>query len=237
MPIRQDFIISFDEQEYIRLHDEGFQRLLKQPSRQAAFQDMVAEIKAAIRPAAVWDRFPIQAIQHEKVLLANGTKLGGGPVVTVIGGAEELIVAVCTIGAEADKRIQSYQQRKELFRALLLDELASWAIDMVRQELCRWLEAGLKGQGLRVSAPLSPGESIWSVTDQRIIFKLLDTSPIQVSLSESMIMYPLKSLSLILGTGHRPMGVEGATNCDFCSIKERCAYRRLRPDPHPSLVS
>lgn len=228
MPIKQDFVISFDEREYIKLHGDSFERLLRSPARQAAFEDMLQEIKEIIQPAAVWERFPIKELKHERVVLVNGVKLGGGPVVAVVGGAEELVVAVCTIGPEADRRIAWQQQAKDLFRALLLDELASWAIDMVRQELCRWLEDDLQRQGLRASAPLSPGESVWSVKDQRIIFNLLDTGPIGVSLSDSMIMYPLKSLSLILGTGRQPMGVEGASNCDFCSIKERCHYRQLR---------
>ncbi len=228
MPIKQDFVISFDEREYLSLHAESFERLLRLPARQAAFEEMLQEIKEIIQPAAVWQRFPIKELKHERVVLANGLKLGGGPVVTVVGGAEELVVAVCTIGPEADRRIARQQQAKDLFRALLLDELASWAIDMVRQELCRWLEEDLQRQGLRASAPLSPGESVWSVKDQRIIFDLLDTGPIGVSLSDSMIMYPLKSLSLILGTGRQPMGVEGASNCDFCSLKDRCNYRHLR---------
>jgi len=107
---------------------------------------------------------------------------------------------------------------------------------MVRQELCRWLEADLKGQGLRVSAPLSPGESIWSVADQRIIFKLLDTSPIQVSLSESMIMYPLKSLSLFWVRVTSQWASKEPLTATFAP-SGRCAYRRLRPEPHPSLVS
>ncbi len=62
-----------------------------------------------------------------------------------------------------------------------------------------------------------------------MIFSLLDASQIKVSLSPSMVMSPVKSLSLILGIGSQPVGVEGASNCDFCTIKDRCAYQRLRP--------
>ena len=70
--------------------------------------------------------------------------------------------------------------------------------------------------------------SAWSVEEQAVMFSLLDTSEIGVSLSDSMIMSPIKSLSLIMGTGPDPMGVEGASNCDFCSIKEWCNYRHKR---------
>jgi hypothetical protein len=236
MDIKRDFSLAFDEQEYIRLHGERFEQLLKQPRWQAAFQKMLGEIKAVVQPVAVWDRFRIKKIQHDKVVLLDGTKIGGGPVVSVVGGAEDLIAVVCTIGTEADKRIAYYQQNKEMFKALLLDELASWAVDLVRQEVCLWLEKDLQRQGLRSSAPLSPGESTWPVADQQVIFSLLDTAQVGVSLSASMIMYPLKSLSLIMGTGPNPLGVEGATNCDFCSLKDRCNYRRLRVQKQAATV-
>ena len=34
-----------------------------------------------------------------------------------------------------------------------------------------------------------------------------------------MVMSPIKSLSLIVGIGPGPLGVEGASNCDFCTIR------------------
>ncbi len=228
MEIKRDFTLTFNEEEYVRMHGERFAALLRQPSRQAAFAEALAEVKRVSEPVVAWDRFPIQKMQHEKIVLANGVKIGGGPVVPVTGGAEELVVAVCTIGREADERIRFYQQNKEMFKGLLLDELASWAVDMVRQEFCRWVEEEAKRDGRRTSTPLSPGESAWSVEDQRVIFSLLAADLIGVTLTDTMIMYPLKSLSLILGTGRQPMGVEGASNCDFCSMKERCNYRHLR---------
>lgn len=228
--VRQDFEIHFDEDEYIRFHGENFARLLASPGRKAAFQQALVEIAASMQPAAVWDCLPVKEFLHEKVVLANGVRLGGGPVVEVVSGAEELIVAVCTLGPETDRRIAEYQKNREIFKALVLDELASWALDMTRQQLCRELEASLAQEGKRASAPLSPGESTWSIKEQRILFELVDAGAIGVSLSPTMVMRPLKSLSMILGAGRYPMGVEGATNCDFCTMKERCANRRRRPE-------
>ena len=111
---------------------------------------------------------------------------------------------------------------------MFLDDLGSWAVDQVRQQVCRTIEADATARGWRASASLSPGESEWSVAEQSVIFRLLDTRPIGVVLSESMVMSPIKSLSLIVGIGPGPLGVEGASNCDFCTIRERCAHRRLR---------
>jgi hypothetical protein len=228
MNIKRDWIIDLDEDQLMRVQGAGFARLLEQPNRRDAWQAALAEARVLVQPAAVWDSFPIQSINHEHVLLANGVKIGGGPVTRVVGGASDLIVAVCTIGPGIESRASELQRSKEMFYAMMLSDLGSWAVDDVRQQVCHWLEEEAARRGLRVSVSLSPGESEWSVRDQPAIFSLLDTRPVGVSLGPSMVMSPIKSLSLIMGVGAQPMGVEGGSNCDFCTIRERCTYRHAR---------
>lgn len=228
MEIKQDWPIRFNEAGYIALQGGSFEKLLQHPERLDTFRKAILDVEQQAEPAACWDFFPVEQILHDKLILAGGVRLGGGPVVSVVGGATELMVAVCTAGPAVDRLIKVAQAQRQLFRMMILHDLGAWAVDMVRQELCHQLEQNLQQQGQRTSTPLSPGESAWSVKDQAIIFSLLDTERIGVSLSPSMIMSPLKSLSLIMGTGPNPMGVEGASNCDFCTIKERCNYRHKR---------
>lgn len=236
MYIKNNWTITFDEEQFITFHGDSFARLLQNSTRRDTLRQAAAEMAEAVQPAACWDTFPIQKIMHEKLVLANGMRIGGGPVVPVIGGAEALMVAICTVGSAADRVIAAAQKQKELFKTMILNDLAAWAVDMVRQQLCLQFEAETRQQGLRVSAPLSPGESVWPIKEQAILFSLLDAGQIGVSLSPSMVMTPLKSLSMIMGFGAQPMGVEGASNCDFCSIKDRCNYRRLRPTTQPAVV-
>jgi len=93
MPTKQDFVISFDEQEYIRLHDDGFQRCSSSRAGRLPSGTWWPKSKRLSGPPPFGTGSQLRQFQHEKVLLANGVKLGGGPVVTVIGGAEELIIA------------------------------------------------------------------------------------------------------------------------------------------------
>jgi hypothetical protein len=232
MKIIRDFTLTFDPQSYIDLHGEQFARLMARPGRQAQLEMAIADISEIAAPVACFEVFPIKKFLHDRLQLANGVLIGGGPVVTVVGGAEALVVAVCTVGAAVDQKIRQLQAGKQLFQTMLLDELASGAVDQVRQQLHQKLEIRQAAQGWRLSTLLSPGESTWSMRDQRIIFKLVDASAIGVTLSNSGVMQPLKSLSMIMGTGRCAMGVEGLTNCDFCSLKDRCSYSRAQPDSH-----
>lgn len=226
MHITHDFTLTFVLDEFISFHGAQYARLLARPAVRAEIESAVAEVGDIVRPAACYDLFPIEGFVHDRVRLAGGATLGGGPVVEVVCGAEALALAVVTVGPAVDERIKQLNAERQRFQALVLDELASWAVDQVRQQLYAQMSQTFQTRGWRTSTFLSPGESAWSVREQRILFKLLDASRIGVSLNDSFVMTPLKSLSLMCGAGSQPLGVEGLTNCDFCSIKDRCTYAR-----------
>jgi hypothetical protein len=233
--IQRDWHIEFDEEQYIAQAGSNLARLLARPNIRADWEAALADAYALIEPAAVWDTFPIREFRHERLTLANGTRIGGGPVASVVAGATDLVVGLCTVGGAISQRISEQLRSDQRLRALFLDDLGSWAVDQVRQQLCRRIEDDAASCELRASASLSPGESEWSVAEQAVIFSLLATREIGVSLNESMVMFPVKSLSLIVGIGPGPLGVEGASNCDFCTIRERCGYRRLRLAPQAAM--
>jgi hypothetical protein len=230
LQIKRDWAITLDEERITREMGQSFARVLNTPKLLTVFQEELVEAQQLVEPAACWDAVPVREIRHEKVVLANGAKIGGGPVAAVFGGADDLVVAVCTVGARISERTDFYTRGKDLFRGMVLSDLASYAVDLVRQEVCELVEDEARGNGLHVSTPLSPGESEWSVREQETLFSLIDASRIGVTLTPSMVMRPLKSLSLAMGVGARPMGSEGGTNCDFCTIRDRCAHRRERAE-------
>ena len=228
MRIQRDWHIALDEEQYLAQAGGNLARLMARPSVCADWEAALADARELIEPAAVWDAFPIQEFRHERLVLADGIKIGGGPVATVVAGATELVVGVCTIGGAISQRISEQMRGDERLRAMFLDDLGSWAVDQVRQQVCRRIEDDAAGRAWHASASLSPGESEWSVAEQAVIFSLVDAREIGVTLNESMVMSPVKSLSLIVGTGPNALGVEGASNCDFCTIRERCSYRDRR---------
>jgi hypothetical protein len=229
MHIRRGFSITFDEQAYLDFHGERFARLLRHPDRRAAFNEAMAEIHELIAPAACWDRFPVQAIEGSRVGLANGQTLNGDGVLgKFVERATEIGILICTIGPQVDEQIMAHQRGDQMFKGMLLHELAAWAVDMVCQEALKEITDEVKAQGLHSGAPISPGQSGWMVQDQSVLFALVDAAQIDVSLSRTCVMYPVKSLSMVIGIGPEPVGpaVDGKVPCDFCSLSDRCQYSR-----------
>ena len=228
MNVETGWKLDLDGEWFLRAQGETLARLVQRPARRVLWEATLDEARRLIQPAAVWDVFPIREVRHTKLVLANGAEIGGGPLTAVMGGASELIVAVCTIGGAISDRVAEYQRDRQLWQGLLLSDLGSWAVDLVRQRLCRQFEEDAASRGWHVSPALSPGESVWPIEEQAVIFSLLDAGQIGISLNLHMVMSPLKSLSLVVGRGSQPMGAAGASHCDYCSMAGRCAYRDRR---------
>lgn len=228
MTVERGLKVEFDEARLAGIEGSSMARVLARPGGRGDWEGALADARALVEPAAAWDFFPVDEIRHQSIVLSGGARLSGGPVADVVAGASELAVAVCTIGQAVNARIREHQQARKLLRGLLLDELGSWAVDIVRQQVCRRLQVEAESAGLRVSTSLSPGESEWPLEEQAVLFSLLDAGSIGVSLGPTMLMTPIKSLSFILGRGTQLTGREGGSHCDFCVIRERCTYRCLR---------
>ena len=228
MNMKTDWVLDFDEERIKTLQGESLERVLARPKGREDWAEALADARALVRPVAVWDFKPVAEMFHKEIVLEGGARIGSGPVAKVFAGASELFLGICSIGPGLGERARELRQGRNMLRALLLNDLGTWAVDLVRQQLCKLMEDEAAAAGLHVSTCLSPGESSWSLEDQRVIFSLLDASGIGVTLSPSLVMHPLKSLSIAMGRGSGPMGHEGGAHCDFCSMKNRCAYRDRR---------
>ena len=84
------------------------------------------------------------------------------------------------------------------------------------------LEAVMKEAGFSITNRYSPGSCGWPVSDQQLLFSLFPDKYCGISLSDSSLMDPLKSVSGIIGIGRNVK--KTAYTCDICDI-ENCMYR------------
>jgi hypothetical protein len=208
---------------------QGAERVLKSQRNQAIIEAAKRELAELARPAAAWAMFPVKGISHDKLVLENGVKIGGGPVTKVVCGAAELVAGVCTIGPGMEQRAKECLAGGESFHGIVLDLLASWAAGAVREQLVLQLQLDhYKARGWHASIHLGPGESAFPITEQRVIFDLLkdEVAHIGVRLEPSMLMVPIKSVSFIIGAGPNPLGQESGSQCEYCDKKDTCTHRK-----------
>jgi hypothetical protein len=95
------------------------------------------------------------------------------------------------------------------------------AMDLIQEEM----EAQFLSTGLKITQRYSPGYCNWALISQKEIFSLLPENKCGISLTESSLMLPIKSVSGIIGVGSRVSKKD--YGCEICN-NQSCIYRELR---------
>jgi len=239
MPVLRDWDLALDADKV--LWGQGADPAViraRRPKLAEVAERAIEEGRPLLAPAVAFERFPVQELRHGRLLLGDPCRSADGPAAPVapharvlagpliaeqLSGAEEVVVAVCSVGDELAK-YASEQFQGDFTRGLALDGLASAAAEALAEAMCRHIEEMVAAEGLQTSTPLNPGMIGWPLLEgQQQIFALVDTQEIGVSLGESGLMSPLKSVSFALGVG-RDMNRAGRS-CDYCTMRELCRYR------------
>lgn len=149
------------------------------------------------------------------------------PVGLIFPQASSLSLFAVTVGEAVSRRIQSLFDDDDFALAVMLDTVASAAVEKVAD----WFEAffhKMLGDNQKecVTLRYSPGYCGWHISGQRCLFAHLQPEKIGISLRTSFLMEPLKSISGVLLAG--PAEIHQVTNtyscCEAC-VDPTCQER------------
>jgi hypothetical protein len=149
----------------------------------------------------------------------------GDIIYSQLGQAERTAVFVCTIGPGMERAARQLFLDGEAVAGHFTDAAASIAVETAASVLHDHIAAVALRQGFRVTNRFSPGYCGWPVSDQRKLFSLFPAGFCGVTLTESSLMLPIKSVSGIIGIGKRV--TREPYSCGRCG-KNRCTYRTYR---------
>jgi len=185
--------------------------------------------QALLKPLVLYEKYEVKGFTHERLELTQHSSdhekhhLSGQLIAQHLARAQEILVMLCTIGSELDNSVSSLFNVNPMV-ALALDGVGSAAVEMLTIQASNHFENLVKNDGLNTTMPLNPGMVGWSVElGQSEIFSLLDCEEVNVSLTDSWMMVPNKSLSLVMGIG-KDVSAYG-TSCEYCTLKGICNYQ------------
>ncbi len=139
--------------------------------------------------------------------------------------ASEAALFVCTIGPALSTRAAELTREGDPALGYIVDTAASEFAEKTAAVLHDHIAALEAGRGRGVTNRYSPGYCNWPVAEQHLLFSLLPPGFCGVTLTESALMLPVKSVSGIIGIG---VGVElHDYRCDRCGVTD-CIYRNIR---------
>jgi len=198
----------------------------------AAALDLLGEVAA---PAGILRE--ISKPDFELVYQGEGRNEPHTPVGKIYGSAESLALFAITLGERVSQGIGRCFQSNDLALGSMLDAAASVAADKLAERTAeRFLELlwreGRAGPATRVLG-YSPGYCGWHVSGQKKLFEYLHPEQIGITLRDSFLMQPLKSVSGVLIAGPKEIhSFEMAYSfCDECETRGcRARIRALRAE-------
>ena len=114
-------------------------------------------------------------------------------------GCERAVVFAATVGLELDRMIAK-AARLSPAKALLLQAIGAERIEALCDRFCQELSEELAPMGQTLRPRFSPGYGDLPLTFQEEIFRVLDCPrKIGLSLNESLLMSPTKSVTALVG--------------------------------------
>ena len=135
--------------------------------------------------------------RFEEIYRGEGDNDADTPLEHVVQEADSLALFAVTLGEEISERIAAHFEAGELADGYILDQVASFAADELAAIAGRRFQGDNPRDGLAV-LPYSPGYCGWHVSGQRALFDHLQPGEIGISLNDSCLMHPIKSVSGVL---------------------------------------
>ena len=172
----------------------------------------------------------ISAFDFDVVYFGEGRNESKTPIADICRRADYLALFAVTLGERICEEIQHRFDSHDLALASMLDSVASAAADTLATITDQRFFEGLTSVGYparrKAVVGYSPGYCGWHISAQRKLFDFLRPQQIGISLNDSFLMQPLKSVSGVLAAGPKeihsvPTSYPACSTCETRGCRER----------------
>jgi cobalamin-dependent methionine synthase I len=227
MPIVRNVELSFTVEQVLRREGLGKQRKL-QPHAMDILSDLLSSIsnEHLLEPAIAYELYDIASIIKDAVYLSEEVVFHSHLLASVLAPAKQLAVIACTIGPKLEEKASTYFKSKEQLKGYLLDGIGSAAIDQLSAEACHIIGSEAAASGYQTGSPVSPGmPGMLPISEQKTLFELVPADDIGIHLTHLQVMFPIKSISMVIGIGPMMTMWTQAEVCARCDLTQTCTHK------------
>ena len=208
----------------------GYYGVTPDESMMREIDQCINELEKVITPRFVYDRFGL--LQKEEgdgsVLSFGGIETGSRDLARNLKGCTEVYIMAVTLGPGPDRLVRRASVGR-MSRALIYQAAAAAMTEAWCDEINERIRSEAARDGLYTRPRFSPGYGDLPLSVQKQISGLLNMpKEIGVSLTESLLMTPSKSVTALIGVSPEPAspgrGSPKAGKCGSCAAAESCPY-------------
>ena len=149
----------------------------------------------------------------------------GNIILRQLRGSEAYTLFMCTAGEEFETFQKRLKTEGDMVRVFIADALGSVIAEKCADQMENSLQLSIDKLGWKHTNRFSPGYCGWHVSEQQKLFPLFDGHTCGITLTESSLMVPIKSVSGIIGLGKEVRRLD--YTCGLCTF-EKCYKRKKK---------
>ncbi len=179
---------------------------------------------AEMLPKFCWSYAEISEHSNNSVKLSGYTlSLKGNDISAHLEGCCGVVMMCATLGNNVDKLLRQ-AQAQDMAKAVILDAMASAAIEQVCDKAEKEISARLENK--HFTWRFSPGYGDFPIEVQKEFLSALNAQKvIGLCVNQSGMLTPTKSVTTIIGV-HEKSVQNKKSSCESCNMRDRCNYRK-----------
>ena len=180
------------------------------------------ELEQAASPRVTWREYPLSIQDHVIDMTCFQTR--SKSLERNLKDCEQILLFAATLGSQVDVLLHRYNMI-QMSKAVVMQAASVAMLETFCDEENQKLQEAYQEKGWYLRPRFSPGYGDFSLECQRQIAPALELNKrIGVTLTDSLLMAPSKSVTAVIGVSRLPRNctVQG---CEACA-KRDCAYRR-----------
>ncbi len=189
-----------DEREALRYL--GFRNEAPDERTAALVRELGEAFLSALSPKHIYKKYAVEVT--ESAVLLDGWRIESAYLVRNLAGCGAAYLFAATLGLEADRRIRTETARSEA-RGAAAHAVCNALIESYIDEVHGALDRAERAAGAFTRPRFSPGYGDVPLSAQREIFaRLHPEKTIGVTLTDSLLMVPVKSVTAFIGVTRDP---------------------------------
>lgn len=177
-----------------------------------------SECIACCVPRLGWRFLTARPMDKKHVMVARTEMAPDYTITRAFRDADFFVSLVASVGKEMNEYIEQKRMGTDIMESFIADAMGSMIVEAVVAYGRKQLIKRMSPYGMTVSNSYSPGYCGWHVSEQQLFFSKLPPRFCGVTLTDSSLMLPIKSVSTLLAVGKKV--VEQPYGCDICHRKD-----------------
>lgn len=194
----------------------------------SALDEWIAEAGVRATPRATYIVLPVTDLSNRrlKLLTLDGQETTfNGAIGEFLGAAEYVGVFIATAGPGVEQLATELMDQGDPLAGMIVNAVGAERAEAAESVVIDQLRESAREHDFAPTLPYSPGYCGMGLVEQRTLFGLFGKTDVGVTLTDSCLMQPLKSVSGLIGLGPMDRVQAFGSPCDRCELYN-CSMRR-----------